>query len=273
MRAVNRKFQFLCLSGALLFLVGCAMPPADPAGRAEFDATNDPLEPMNRAIFGFNDILDTILFKPVAKAYRFVFPQFGRNMVRHFLDNLGEPVVFANDVLQGEFHRADITMGRFMANSTIGLGGLFDIATPTGLPEQTGDFGQTLYHYHFPEGPYLVLPILGPSNPRDAIGMAADGEMDPFGWLASHFGHGGATWYRWIAWGIDERSRNIESLDEIKKNSLDFYAQLRSLSRQHRAAELRNGQPAPVKDLNSLYIDPGSRPQSSLDLPDDDKRQ
>jgi phospholipid-binding lipoprotein MlaA len=264
-RAANRHLRLL-LAGALIVLAGCATPPTDPAGRAEFDATNDRFEPMNRFFFGFNDWLDTLLFKPVAQSYVFVFPQFSRNMMRHFLDNLNEPVIFADDIMQGEFHRADITMGRFTANTTFGFGGLFDIATSTGLPEQTGDFGQTLYHYGFPEGPYLVLPILGPSNPRDAIGIAADGEMDPFGWLASHYGHGGATWYRYIAWGADERARNIDTINDIKKNSLDYYAQMRSLFRQHRAAELRNGQPAPVKDLNSLYIDPGTRSQTSLDL-------
>src|SRR5579863_7250664 len=90
-RAANRKFQLLCLTGALLTLVACATPPTDPAARAEFEATNDPLEPMNRVFFGFNDYLDILVLKPVAQTYRFVFPQFSRNMMRHFLDNLGEP--------------------------------------------------------------------------------------------------------------------------------------------------------------------------------------
>ncbi len=271
-RAANRHLRLL-LAGGLLLLAGCATPPTDPAARAEFDATNDPFEPTNRAIFGFNDWLDTWLFKPVAQSYEFVFPQFSRNIMRHFLDNLNEPVVFANDMMQMEFHRADVTAGRFLANTTIGFAGFFDIATSTGLPEQTGDFGQTLYHYHFPEGPYLVLPVLGPSNPRDAIGIGVDGEIDPWGWLASGYGHGGATWYRYIAWGVDERARNIQTIDSIKKSSLDYYAQMRSLFRQHRAAELNGGKPTPVKDLNSLYTDPGTRPQTSLDLPVNKKQQ
>lgn len=266
-RAANRHLRLLLAGWGLLLLAGCATPPTDPAARAEFDATNDRFEPMNRAIFSFNDFLDTYLFKPVAQSYQFVFPQFSRNIMRHFLDNLNEPVVFANDMMQMQFHRADVTAGRFLANTTMGFAGMFDIATSTGLPEQTGDFGQTLWTYHFPEGPYLVLPVIGPSNPRDAIGMGADGEIDPFGWLASEYGHGGASWYRYIAWGVDERARNIDTIDSIKKTSLDYYAAMRSLFRQHRTAELNGGKAPPVKGLDSLYIDPGTRPQTSLDLP------
>jgi phospholipid-binding lipoprotein MlaA len=259
LRAANRKLQFFCALGALLLLAGCATPPADPAARAEFNATNDPLEPMNRTIFSVNDVFYTYLIRPVAKTYTFVFPQFTRNMMRNFLNNLGEPVVFANDLMQGQFHRADITTGRFLANSTVGIGGLFDVATSTGLPEQSGDFGQTLYRYGVPAGPYLVLPILGPSNPRDAIGMGVDSEMDPFGYLASDYGHGGATWYRYIAYGIDEYSRESDALDDLKKNSLDYYAAMRSLSRQHRDAALRDGKPSPVSDMGGLYNDPASK--------------
>jgi phospholipid-binding lipoprotein MlaA len=258
----HHSLRILLVAGAFLSLFACATPPTDPAARAEYDETNDPLEPMNRAIFGFNDFLDTVLIKPVAQAYRFVVPQPGRNMMRHFLDNLNEPVIFADDVLQLDFHRADITAGRFIANTTIGIGGLFDVASsgpPDGrLDEQTGDFGQTLYHYGVSSGPYLVLPLLGPSNPRDAVGIGVDTEMDPFGWLAAHFGHNGANWYRLAAEGIDERSRHIEDLDALKKNSIDFYAQLRSLTRQHRAAELRNGEAMPVKGLDSLNTFPNS---------------
>jgi phospholipid-binding lipoprotein MlaA len=263
----SHRLRILVIAGAFLSLFACATPPTDPAARAEYDETNDPLEPMNRAIFSFNDFLDTILIKPVAQAYRFTIPQPGRNMIRHFLDNLNEPVIFADDVMQLDFHRANITAGRFLANTTFGIGGLFDIASsgpPSGrLEEQTGDFGQTLYHYGVPSGPYLVLPILGPSNPRDAVGMGVDTEMDPFSWLAFHFGHNGANWYRFAAEGIDERSRHIEDLDSLKKNSIDFYAQLRSLTRQHRAAELNNGMAPPVKGLDSLDNHPDAKTSES----------
>jgi phospholipid-binding lipoprotein MlaA len=262
LRRPQKKFAVLLLC-CLLPLTGCATPPADPAARAEFDQTNDPLEPLNRKIFDFNQFLNRILLRPVATAYRDVVPEFGRNAIRHFLDNLGEPVVFANNVMQGEFHRAGETAGRFALNSTVGVGGIFDPATPTGLDRQSGDFGQTLYHYGVPDGPYLMLPILGPSNPRDGIGMAVDSFIDPFGYLANAYGaRNSATIGRFAGGGIDELSRNLDTLDELQRDSIDFYASLRSLYRQHRAAELRHGAPAPIPGLESLYQDPAQVSQS-----------
>jgi phospholipid-binding lipoprotein MlaA len=256
---VSRKARWLrlgALAGMVLAVSACATPPSDPVARAEFDKTNDPLEPMNRKILDFNLFLDRILIKPVAQGYRWAVPEFGRNRMRNFLDNLGEPVIFINDSLQGEFSRANTTAGRFLFNSTFGIGGLWDQASRIGMEKQTGDFGQTLYSWGVPDGPYLVLPILGPSNPRDAVGIGVDSYMDPFFWgLTVHFGATNSGLYRWIATGIDERSRNIESFDEIQKNAIDLYAQLRSLWRQHRAAELRHGEPAPPED-EELYQDP-----------------
>ena len=242
--------------GLVLAVSACATPPSDPVARAEFDKTNDPLEPMNRKILDFNLFLDRILIKPVAQGYRWIVPEYGRNRLRNFLDNLNEPVIFINDTLQGELSRANTTAGRFLFNSTFGIGGLWDRASQIGMEKQSGDFGQTLYAWGVPDGPYLVLPILGPSNPRDAVGLAVDSYMDPFYWaLTVHYGATNSGLYRWIATGIDERSRNIESFDEIQKNAIDLYAQIRSLWRQHRASELRHGEPAPPED-QELYTDP-----------------
>jgi phospholipid-binding lipoprotein MlaA len=259
------------LVAASLAVAGCATPPTDPAARAEFDATNDPFEPLNRDIFGFNQFVDRILLKPVAEGYRAVLPEGVRNVVRHFLDNLGEPVIFANDLLQGQFGRANLTAGRFLLNSTFGFAGFFDPATASVAPRQTGDFGQTLYTWGVHDGPYLVLPLLGPSDVRDAIGMGVDAEMDPWNWLAMLNGYSGVTYGRWAVWGIDERSRNIETLDELQRSSLDFYAQLRSLWRQHRASELNQGAPTPIPGLDTLYHDPGQPPPplttSGIDVP------
>ena len=255
---VSRKARWLrlaALAGVVLAVSAWATPPSEPVARAEFDRTNDPLEPMNRKILDFNLFLDRILIKPVAQGYRWAVPEFGRNRMRNFLDNLGEPVIFINDSLQGEFSRANTTAGRFLFNSTFGIGGLWDQASRIGMERQTGDFGQTLYAWGVPDGPYLMLPILGPSNPRDAVGIGVDSYLDPFRYLARHYGANNAGLYRWIAFGIDERSRNIESFDEIQKNAIDLYAQLRSLWRQHRAAELRHGEPAPPED-EELYQDP-----------------
>jgi phospholipid-binding lipoprotein MlaA len=233
-------------------LAGCATPPSEPTARAEFERTNDPLEPMNRTIFDVNLFLDRILIKPVAQGYRMVLPEFARDSIRNFLHNLGEPVIFANDMMQAEWKSANDTAARFLINSTFGLGGIVDFAGQTGIERQTGDFGQTLNAWGAPEGPYLVLPIFGPSNPRDAIGMGVDGVMDPFGYLASDYGAGNtATISRMAASGIDLRSRNIEALDDLQRNAIDFYAEIRSLARQHRASELRHSRPAPMPNLDT----------------------
>src|SRR5215813_1192619 len=187
--------------GLALAISACATPPTDPAARADFDRTNDPLEPMNRKILDFNLFVDRILFKPVAQGYRWIVPEYGRNRLRNFLDNLNEPVIFINDTLQGEFSRANTTAGRFLFNSTFGIGGLWDRASEIGMEKQSGDFGQTLYAWGVPDGPYLVLPILGPSNPRDAVGLAVDSYLDPFYWVAHHYHHSEAGLYRWIVTG------------------------------------------------------------------------
>jgi phospholipid-binding lipoprotein MlaA len=250
--AARRYVVTLLLAGSLAALAGCATPPSEPAARAEFERTNDPLEPMNRTIFDVNLFLDRVLIKPVAQGYRNVIPQFARDSIRNFLRNLGEPVIFANDMMQGEFNSANDTAARFLSNSTFGLGGTIDFAAKSGIERQTGDFGQTLHSWGAPEGPYLVLPIFGPSNPRDAIGMGIDGLMDPFGYLASDYGAGNsATISRMSASGVDLRSRNIETFDDLQRNAIDFYAQIRSLSRQHRADELRHGRPAPMPSLEN----------------------
>ncbi|HEX3973803.1 MAG TPA: VacJ family lipoprotein [Stellaceae bacterium] len=237
----------------------CATPPTDPASRAQFDANNDPLEPMNRQIFAFDMFVDQWVIKPFAQVYHNVIPDPGKDAVRNFLGNLHEPVIFANDLLQTEFQRAGWTAERFALNSTIGVGGVFDVATRWGIEKQSGDFGQTLAHYGVPEMIYLVLPILGPSNPRDVVGMVADGYADPFSYLAYDYGADVATYARWGAEGLDEREQNLGNLDELQKNAIDLYAEIRSLYRQHRAAELRHGEAAPTSnEMDELYRDPGA---------------
>src|SRR5579864_2075575 len=129
------------LVGLVLAVSACATPPTDPVARADFDRTNDPLEPMNRKILDFNLFMDRILIKPVAEGYRTVVPEYARNRLRNFLDNLDEPVIFINDSLQGEYTRANTTAGRFLFNSTFGIAGLWDQASKIGMEKQTGDFG------------------------------------------------------------------------------------------------------------------------------------
>jgi len=235
---------------------GCTTAPDKGSATAVLDASNDPFEPVNRKILDVNQFVDGLLLKPVAKAYVAVLPEDARNAIRRVLDNMKEPTLFINNVLQGEFKRAGITLGRFGLNTTAGVGGIFDVAGQWGLDRQPADFGQTLFVWGLPEGPYLILPILGPSNPRDAVGMGIDSYADPFTILAESKGLQQLTIGRFVAGGVDQRARVLDVLDQLEKNSLDFYAELRSLSQQQRAAELRHGA-APTPD-QSIYNDPGS---------------
>jgi phospholipid-binding lipoprotein MlaA len=242
------KLSRLCL--VLLFVSAVGMSACAAATQA--DDVNDPLEPMNRVFFDFDMFVDRIMFKPLAQVYVAVVPDPGRHAVRHALDNMNEPIVFMNNLLQGEFMRAHTTAGRFLLNSLFGIGGMFDWATGAGLKAQTGDFGQTLYVWGFNSGPYLFLPILGPTNPRDAFGYGVDSMADPIGyafWYA-----GGLRWAAWTRMGVDavdQRSQQLDTLDQLQKSAIDFYAELRSLSRQHREIELHNGEPTPLPKLNS----------------------
>ncbi len=258
--SVRRCTTALLFAAGALALGACATPPSDPAARAEFEKTNDPFEPLNRQILDFNMFIDRVALKPVAQGYVAVVPELGRTAVRNFLDNLGEPIVFANNLLQGQFQRAGDSFGRFLTNSTFGVFGLMDPASKGGLEKQTGDFGQTLYTWGVPDGPFIVIPILGPSDVRDGIGMGVDGYADPWDHLAWNYHYWYLTLVRAGVDGIDQRARNLDTLDELQRNAIDFYAELRSLYRQHRASVLRHGEPAPIPDLNSLYQDPAHPP-------------
>jgi phospholipid-binding lipoprotein MlaA len=258
--AVSRLVAASILATGVFGLGACATPPTDPAARAEFEKTNDPFEPANREILDFNLFIDRVALKPVAQGYVAVLPEVVRTGIRHFLDNLGEPIVFANNLLQGQFDRAGQTFGRFLTNSTFGLAGVMDPASKQGLEKQSGDFGQTLYSWGVPDGPYIVIPILGPSDVRDGIGMGVDGYAEPWDRLAWNYHY----WYLTLVHagvdGIDQRARNLDTFDELQRNAIDFYAELRSLWRQHRASELRHGEPAPLPDLDTLYQDPAPPP-------------
>jgi phospholipid-binding lipoprotein MlaA len=225
------------ISAALLMatsLAGCAS--TDPNGQ------NDPYEQTNRSIFAFDQKVDHAVARPVAVFYNHAVPGAARDGVHNVLSNLDSPVIFANDLLQGETTRAGQTLGRALVNTTFGLGGLVDFAAKIGIPGHDEDFGQTLGVWGVDEGPYLVLPFAGPSNPRDLVGVAGDYAMDPFTWITFN----NST----LAYGIragmtvvDVRARNVENLDQIERTSVDLYATTRSLYRQHRNAEIRNGAP------------------------------
>lgn len=222
-------------------LAGCATaPPASQAeALADYNQTNDPLEPTNRFFYRVNDGLDTYVFRPVAVAYRRVVPGAVRRPVHNVLVNMTSPVVFANDVMQAKPRRAGDTMMRFLINTTAGVGGIFDVATDWGYPQHRTDFGVTMALWGVGEGPFLFLPVLGPSNPRDAGGYAGNVALDPFTW-ASFGGVKALEYSRYGVGLVDARERLIEPIDEVKRTALDPYATFRSLYRQNRRSEIEN---------------------------------
>ena len=252
---------------AVLFLLAaCATekkPTADgwsqdgSTDAIEEDDDNDPLEIPNRFIFAFDQTLDVFIFRPAAATYRFLLPVQVRDSVRNIIRNLRSPVVVANDLFQGEMDRAETTAMRFLINTTVGVLGIFDVADGWGYPYHDEDFGQTLAVHGVGEGFYLVLPIFGPSSVRDGTGLLVDTFLDPLTFVGRIYGIENELLARPVAAGIDTRSRNIETLDDLQKDSIDFYARIRSLYRQTRANDIKNNAPGstPTPGLYSSEVD------------------
>lgn len=226
--------RILVAIAAAFLLSGCATPGGEASGGS------DPYEAVNRRMFEANLKVDKFLLRPSAERYVQNVPEGVRDSIHNALENLALPTTFANDLLQGKPARAGQTVGRFVLNSTFGAAGLFDVAARVGIAAHKEDFGQTLAVWGVKDGPYLMLPLLGPSSPRDAAGAAVDFALDPTLYLK-------IKQHIWWALGreyvtiLDARARNLESLDEIERDSLDFYAATRSLYRQMREKEIRNG--------------------------------
>jgi phospholipid-binding lipoprotein MlaA len=229
-----------------LFLAGCAATSTT----GSTPDPSDPLEGWNRQVYAMNKNFDHAILKPTAETYVAVVPQPARVGLHNFLNNLDSPVVLANDLLQGQVDLASQTVGRFGLNSTVGLGGLIDVATPAGIPYHSSDFGQTLGVWGVGDDPYLVVPLFGPSNPRDLTGQVADAFADPLMYLGIRdytywaIGRGGAN-------VLDERSRNIDTINGLEQSSVDEYASARSLYRQYRNAHIHHGK-SDAKDLPQM---------------------
>jgi phospholipid-binding lipoprotein MlaA len=201
-------------------------------GSAEEEGPNDPLELLNRFVHTVNFMLDLAFLRPLAEAYRAIAPEPVRNGVRNVIDHLFSPVVFLNHVLQGEAERATITLARFIMNSTIGCLGLIDAASELGHPRYDTDLNQTLAAWGIQTGPYLVLPLIGPSSFRGAIGFAGDYYSQPLTLYLINPHHRRHRYWLRIRDGMDlisYREKAIETLDNLEKNSLDLYATLRSI--------------------------------------------
>jgi phospholipid-binding lipoprotein MlaA len=215
--------------------------PSDDSLAIEEDF--DPFETVNRFIFAINEAVDVLILQPVAATYRFLLPEMVRDSVRNATRNLKAPVVFANEVWQGKDDRASTTIVRFLVNSTIGLAGLFDVAEHWGYEYHSEDFGQTLGLYGAGPGPYLVLPLFGPSSVRDAIGMGVDSVIDPWPYVltAADVKEDTAILLgRQIVGGVDKRARHLDTVAELKRDSVDFYARIRSLYLQNRRSVIND---------------------------------
>jgi len=219
------------------------------------DDANDPLESINRAIFSFNEFLLQNLIRPVAVLYRDNVAPPIKHVIGNFLHNLNSPTILANDLLQFEFGRAATTLKRFAINSTFGMFGLADPAAEWGYVKHKEDLGQTLAVWGVGEGFYMILPILGPSNPRDLAGKLGDGLLDPLNMWADNTNREGIPWTRTLVGGIHLYSGLVDELDKVKKTAVDYYATIRSLARQKRAAEIRNGKEADLPAIPDLGYD------------------
>lgn len=213
---------------------------------------SDPYEGFNRWSYGVNQQLDKYIFGPIVVGYTTIFPRQIRNRVRNALNNADTPVILANDLLQIEWKRAGTTIARFGINSTVGLGGMFDVAGKLGYEGHREDFGQTLAVWGVGPGPYFFLPLLGPTTLRDGVGMAVDTAFDPITYIS--WDDMQLIWVPFAitgANGLDAYSRARPGLKQIEETSLDPYASLRSLYQQSRRDAILNGA-ASFQDLPSF---------------------
>lgn len=227
------KLAFMAL--ASLSLVACATADQQPtmAGGVQ---VHDPFESTNRAVFAFNTAVDDVLIHPAAKGYQAVVPKPARTGVSNFLRHLKSPVVFANQVLQGDADGAGDVFLRATINTFVGLGGIFDVAGHEGIEYESEDFGQTLGVWGIGHGPYLVVPLLGPSSVRDYAGYAVDSFADPLRWYLFNTDREGVYYAKVAADYFDLRQSLVDVLEDLRSSSIDYYASVRSTYYQRREA-------------------------------------
>ena len=233
-----------------------AISTASLIGQLEPDNGNgDPIEPVNRLILDFNEFIMELLLRPITELYVYLLPNFALDGIHNALRNLNTPIILANDLLQWEPERAWTTTQRFFINSTLGIGGLMDPAKDLGIEWHKEDFGQTFAVWGVPEGFYMVLPLFGPSNPRDAVGLAGGFFLDPLSLWLNNINRKDIALARTMVSGVDEYSRVMDDLGNLKDTSIDYYAAIRSIARQKRKAEISNGAPGARTTLLDLKYD------------------
>jgi len=231
---------------------GAPAPQQPESADIQRDQINDPIEGFNRAVFAVNDALDTMILRPIAALYGFLMPNPAKPAARRFFKNMTSPVIMINDLVQLDGSDAAVTAGRFAINSTFGVLGLFDVATDFGLQPHHADFGQSLHSYGVDSGPYIVLPLLGPSTLRDGTGQLVDYAIDPFNYILNSK----LKLARTVGSTVVKREDLIFPLDELRTSSVDYYSALRSAYYQNRVRELRKGRgggAAEQKETDDLF--------------------
>jgi phospholipid-binding lipoprotein MlaA len=241
------KFLSLLAVAALsLTVAGCASTGTEGVSEdmvVNGEVINDPFEGGNRVMLKVNEGIDKAVLEPVARGYRYVAPKPVRTSVRNFLRNLKSPIVMGNELLQGDLEGFANATGRLVINTLLGVGGLFDVADMGGIPYESEDFGQTLAVWGVGNGPYVIIPIIGPSTMRDGTGMLVDSFADPV--RIYMFNHD-LEWLHYTRLGvtvIDTREEYLDIIDDLRRNSFDYYAAIRSAYYQRRQAL--------VKDMDS----------------------
>ena len=253
---MTRSPRLFLVPLCLAVIAGCATVPA---GKSD---PRDPWERMNRTTYRFNDAFDRAIAKPVARGYRKVTPHFVQTGIGNFFDNLGSPVVMVNDLLQGQFKAFASDTGRLLMNTTLGIGGLLDPATAAGLDKNDREFGQTLGKWGVKTGPYLVIPFLGPSDIRDAVGRVGDVYSDPRHYIRNN-------WVSWGLWGVgavDTRARLLD-LDGTIASAYDPYAFIRGAYLQHREYKVHGGQSSGEEDQEQKMLEEAAEDQGTQAQP------
>jgi phospholipid-binding lipoprotein MlaA len=234
---MTSPLKSLALLLALTVVAGCATIPKDQRD------PRDPYESFNRGVYKFNDRLDRAVLRPTARAYRLVLPQFVRTSVGNFFSNINDVRVVINQTLQGKFTTAYADFGRVAINSTLGVLGLFDIASEAGIEKHQEDFGQTLGWYGIPDGPYLMLPLFGPSNVRDTVGFGVDWLTDPVSYVDPN------AWQYGLSGGrLVNRRADLLGATDVLKTTLDPYQFARDAYLQRRRNLVYDGKPPAGKD-------------------------
>lgn len=232
-RSHGRLLGWLCLTAVLILLAACASAPPDYTTQVK-----DPWQNLNRITYAFNDKLDKAVARPVAKQYVRAVPLPARNGIHNILSNLGEPVTIVNDLLQGQIRQTFKDTTRFLVNTTVGVAGWFDVAKHLSLPQHDADLGETLAHWGVPAGPYVVIPLLGPSDLRDGLSLYPDYYANPIkNHMQVRYRNAGT-----VTNAVDTRA-GLLSLDSTIDSAFDPYSFVRDAWIQHRRFQLYNGNP------------------------------